>query len=48
MNTAFISLATAKELKLSGGDLFHGVPVSINDTVAEGCVFVHTYHSRKG
>jgi NADH-quinone oxidoreductase subunit G len=48
MNTAFISLATAKELKLSGGDLFHGVPVSINDTVAEGCVFVHTYQSRKG
>jgi NADH-quinone oxidoreductase subunit G len=48
MNAAFISLVTAKELKLSGGDLFHGVPVSINETVAEGCVFVHTYQSRKG
>ena len=48
MNAAFISLVTAKELKLSGGDLFHGVPVSINETVADGCVFVHTYQSRKG
>jgi len=48
MNDAFISLATAKELKLSEGDLYHGVPVSINETVAEGCVFVHTYQSRKG
>jgi NADH-quinone oxidoreductase subunit G len=48
MNDAFISAATAKELKLSEGDLYRGVPVSINETVAEGCVFVHTYHSRKG
>ena len=48
MNDAFISLATAKQLKLSEGDLYHGVPVSINETVAEGCVFVHTYQSRKG
>jgi NADH-quinone oxidoreductase subunit G len=48
MNDAFISLATAKELNLSEGDLYHGVPVSINETVAEGCVFVHTYQSRKG
>ncbi len=48
LNDAFISLATAKELKLSEGDLYHGVPVSINETVAEGCVFVHTYQSRKG
>ncbi len=48
MNDAFISLATAKELKLSEGDLYHGVPVSINETVAEGCIFVHTYQSRKG
>jgi NADH-quinone oxidoreductase subunit G len=48
MNDAFISAATAKELKLSEGDLYRGVPVSINETVAEGCVFVHTYQSRKG
>jgi NADH-quinone oxidoreductase subunit G len=48
INDAFISESTAKKLKLSDGDLYHGVPVSINETVADGCVFVHTHHSRKG
>ena len=48
INDAFVSDLTAKELKLSEGDLYHGVPVSINDSVAEGCVFVHTYQSRQG
>ena len=48
INDAFVSESTAKKLKLSDGDLYHGVPVSINETVADGCVFVHTHHSRKG
>jgi len=48
INHAYISDLTAKELMLSENDLYHGVPVSINETVAEGCVFVHTYQSRKG
>ena len=48
INHAYISDLTAKELMLSEDDLYHGVPVSINETVAEGCVFVHTYQSRKG
>ena len=43
----FLNL-TAKELQLSEGDLYHGVPISINESVAEGCVFVHTYQSRQG
>ena len=48
INDAFVSESTAKQLKLSEGDLYHGVPVSINESVAEDCVFVHTYQSRKG
>ena len=47
INDAFVCEATAKKLKLSDGDLYHGVPVSIDEAVAEGCVFVHTYQSRK-
>jgi NADH-quinone oxidoreductase subunit G len=47
INVASVSKATAKLLKLSEGDLFKGVPVNINNSVAEGCVFVHTYQPRK-
>ncbi len=43
----FPSKATAKLLKLSESDLFKGVPVNINNSVAEGCVFVHTRQPRK-
>ena len=48
INDAFVSDLTAKELQLSEGDLYHGVPISINESVAEGCLFVHTYQSRQG
>jgi hypothetical protein len=47
INVASISKATAKSLKLSEGDLFKGVPVNINNSVAEGCVFVRTRQPRK-
>ncbi len=47
MNDAFISLVTAKELKLLEGDLYRGVPVTIDGSVAEGCIFVHTHQPRK-
>jgi hypothetical protein len=44
---ASISKATAKLLKLSESDLFKGVPINIDNSVAEGCVFVHTHQPRK-
>ena len=44
---ATVSEATAKILELSQGDLYKGVPVNINETVAEGCVFVHTNQARQ-
>ncbi|MDP6973951.1 MAG: NADH-quinone oxidoreductase subunit NuoG [Gammaproteobacteria bacterium] len=47
INAASISKTTAKLLELSEGDLFKGVPVNINNSVAEGCVFVHTCQPRK-
>ncbi len=47
INVATVSKATAKLLKLSQGDTFKGVPVEINNSVAEGCVFIHTYQPRK-
>jgi NADH-quinone oxidoreductase subunit G len=46
INVATVSKATAKLLKLSESDLFKGVPVNINNSVAEGCVFVHTRQPR--
>jgi len=42
MSEASVCKATAKLLELSDGDLYKGVPVNINESVAEGCVFVHT------
>jgi len=47
MSEASVCKATAKLLKLSEGDLYQGVPVNINESVAEGCVFVHTYLPRQ-
>ena len=47
INVASISKATAKLLKLSESDLFKGVPINIDNSVAEGCVFVHTRQPRK-
>ena len=47
VSEATVSEATAKILELSQGDLYKGVPVNINETVAEGCVFVHTNQARQ-
>jgi len=47
VSEATVSEATAKVLELSQGDLYKGVPVNINETVAEGCVFVHTNQARQ-
>ncbi len=47
MSEASVCKATAKLLKLSEGDFYKGVPVNINESVAEGCVFVHTHLPRQ-
>ena len=47
ISEAVVSAATAKILELSQGDLYKGVPVNINETVAEGCIFVHTNQARQ-
>ena len=47
MSEASVCKATAILLKLSEGDLYQGVPVNINESVAEGCVFVHTHLPRQ-
>ena len=47
VSEATVSEATAKILELSQGDLYKGVPVNINESVAEGCVFVHTNQARQ-
>jgi NADH-quinone oxidoreductase subunit G len=47
VSEATVSEATAKILELSQGDCYKGVPVNINETVAEGCVFVHTNQARQ-
>ena len=47
ISEAVVSAATAKILELSQGDLYKGVPVNINETVAEGCEFVHTNQARQ-
>ena len=48
INNAFVSQSTATKLNLNEDDLYLGVPVSISETVAEDCVFVHTNQARKG
>ena len=47
INSAFVSEVTAKKLGLNDDDLYFGVPVSIEDSVAEDYVFVHTNQARK-
>ena len=47
ISEAVVSEMTAKILELSQGDLYKGVPVNINESVAEGCVFVHTNQARQ-
>jgi len=47
ISEAVVSEVTAKILELSQGDLYKGVPVNINESVAEGCVFVHTNQARQ-
>ena len=47
MSKASVCKATAKLLKLSEGDLYKDIPVNINESVAEGCVFVHTHLPRQ-
>ena len=38
---------TAQKIGLSDDDLYLGVPISIEETVAEDYVFVHTNQARK-
>ena len=47
MSEASVCKATAKLLELSEGDLYKCVPVNITESVAEGCVFVHTHLPRQ-
>ena len=47
VSEAAVNEATAKLLKLSAGDLYKGIPININETVAEGCVFVYTNQARQ-
>ena len=47
INRAYLSKMTAQKIGLSDDDLYLGVPVSIEDTVADDYVFVHTNQARK-
>jgi hypothetical protein len=47
VSEAAVNEATAKLLELSAGDLYKGIPININETVAEGCVFVYTNQARQ-
>jgi len=47
LSEAVVSESTAKLMELSAGDLYKGIPITINETVAEGCVFVHTNQARQ-
>jgi len=42
VNSASMNANTAKELALSDGDEYLGVPVDITETVADLCVFVNS------
>ena len=45
LNNASMNKATAKKLELEKGDEYLGIPVIVNDTVANNCVFVNANHS---
>ena len=47
INRAYLSKMTAQKIGLSDDDLYLGVPVSIEESVAEDYVFVHTNQARK-
>ena len=47
INRAYVSKMTAQKIGLSDDDLYLGVPVSIEESVAEDYVFVHTNQARK-
>ncbi len=45
INSASMNKATAKKLEVSHDDEYLGVPVAINETVSNNCVFVNANHS---
>ena len=45
INSASMNKATAKKLEVAQDDEYLGVPVAINETVANNCVFVNANHS---
>ena len=47
INRAYLSKMTAQKIGLRDDDLYLGVPVSIQESVAEDYVFVHTNQARK-
>ena len=47
INRAYLSKMTAQKIGISDDDLYLGVPVSIEESVAEDYVFVHTNQARK-
>ena len=47
INRAYLSKMTAQKIGLRDDDLYLGVPVSIEESVAEDYVFVHTNQARK-
>ena len=47
IDRAYLSKMTAQKIGLSDDDLYLGVPISIEETVAEDYVFVHTNQARK-
>ena len=47
INKAYVSKMTAQKIGLSDDDLYLGVPVSIEESVAEDYVFIHTNQARR-
>ena len=47
IDRAYLSKMTAQKIGLSDDDLYLGVPISIEESVAEDYVFVHTNQARK-
>lgn len=48
MHSASMNKATAKKLKYTQGDCYLGVPVVINESVANNCIFVNANQPMKG
>ena len=47
INKAYVSKMTAQKIGLSDDDLYLGVPISIEESVAEDYVFIHTNQARR-